>query len=105
ESAIKICSQNQRRKDWWLRIVFSFDIESGWNWFQIPEQKRNEIESRVDVTVISLNRWNITGVQQRLNQHSHEILSSKEIANTVLDATGGWYQLLDEFMGWCVGHT
>ncbi|MCG3209821.1 MAG: hypothetical protein FOGNACKC_03448 [Anaerolineae bacterium] len=105
ESALKICARYQRRKNWWLRIIFSFNVQAGGSWFQIPLQKRNEIENRVDVTMIPLNRWNVTGIQQRLSQHSHEILSSKETAQLVLDATGGWYQLLDQFMEWCTGHT
>lgn len=104
EVALKICHRFKHRRDQWLRVIFAFDPASTWEWLQLPEDKRTDLENRLDA-VIALSRWNLTGVRQRLRQHQPEMLSSEESCQAVLKATGGWHWLLDEFIKQCAGQT
>ncbi len=104
EAAMKICQRYKQRRDQWLRIVFAFDPTSTWKWLQLPEDKRTNLENRLDA-VVTLSRWNLTGIRQRLRQHQPEMLSSEEACQAVLNATGGWHWLLDEFIKQCAQQT
>ena len=65
--AHQVCQRHERSRKRWMRIFFIFDPESTWNWLFLPQQRREEIEDKVDVVTFP-RRWNRVGVRQRLNQ-------------------------------------
>ena len=98
--ALAFCRRQSRRRAQWLRVVLALDPYHTWRWLRLPVEERQGLENQVDATV-SLRRWNLVGVRQRLMQHRPEILSSDDACRAVLGATGGWRFLLDEFIKHC----
>lgn len=104
KAALKVCDRYSKRRDQWLRVIFAFDPISTWEWLQLPMNERESLENQVDVPIV-LTRWDVVGIRQRLNQHQPELLSSDQACKAVLDATGGWHWLLDNFIKRCAGQT
>ena len=96
--AHQVCQLHGRSRKRWMRIFFIFDPESTWNWLFLPQQRREEIEDKVDVVTLP-RRWNRVGVRQRLNQQGK--MDSDEVGRAVLKATGGWPWLLDKLFEHC----
>jgi len=96
--AVQFC--NQVKSKYALRVCLSFDSQSTWQWYQLPAAKREEIEEKVE-TVISLRRWDRLGIKQRLEMG--EIILHDRHLPKLMDVTGGWLTLLDEFIASCKG--
>lgn len=97
-AANRFC-QRRQAKDRWLRVLFFFDPKSTWNWLEIAEPERRNIEDAVDA-VLSPRYWTLSAVRRRLVQHDK--MDKDDIASReVLSATGGWPYLLDELFKRC----
>jgi hypothetical protein len=100
EAAEHICRGLRART---LRVCFSFDPQTAWNWFNLPAENRHSLEERI-VTVVSLKRWDRVSVRQRLEMETWEsgaLNVSDKLVERVLETTGGWDYLLDEFIQHC----
>jgi|CXWL01.1.fsa_nt_gi hypothetical protein len=99
--AVKYCKQIGGRTT--LRVIFGLDPHAAWQWHQIPLEQREALEEQVEVN-LSLKRWDRVGVKQRLEMESgdgKEIIISDRLLSQVIDITGGWPDLLDEFIKNC----
>jgi hypothetical protein len=63
-------------------------------WLQLSEETRSSFESEA-MAVITLRRWTLEGIRQRLRHH--DWMDTDEACLAVLEATGGWSWLLDRF--------
>lgn len=76
-----------------LRIVFVLDPAATWEWVSLTPGTREELEKKVGVP-IAVNRWETTGLVQRLEQHNK--IHNEDALQKILEATQGWPYLLDE---------
>ncbi|MDD5368139.1 MAG: ATP-binding protein [Anaerolineaceae bacterium] len=98
--AMQYCRQVQKRV---LRVCFTIDPQTAWQWQQIPTVNRDEIEQQA-ITTLSLSRWDRIGVKQRLEMESWdggEISPTDRLITKVLEVTGGWPCLVDEYVSRC----
>jgi len=94
---IQFCSREKHRVT--LRVVFGLDSQAAWEWLKMPQEQREALEEQAEVN-FSLKRWDRVGVKQRLEWESgqgKEIMVSDRLLLQVIDSTGGWPNLLDEF--------
>ncbi|GAW94363.1 hypothetical protein [Calderihabitans maritimus] len=89
-SACTVLSRPNRRGRI-VRLAVLFTPGSIQSWFLENDNCWNEIEDRVDVTV-NLKRWDGIMVQRFLSDL--EIPCTQRIANSIIEATGGWPWLL-----------
>lgn len=95
-AAVHYCQQIRSRT---LRVCFEMDSSTAWQWFQLPKENREKIEKRASV-IVTLRRWDHLGIKQRLEMelwNGGEVIVTDHVVNKVLDVTGGWPFLLDEF--------
>ena len=97
QGAVKFC-QARRTKSWWLRLFFVLDSEATWQWFGLPESKREALENVVDTWVVC-RHWDTFGIRQLLAKN--EKVFNEEICELILDVTGGWHILLDHLLENC----
>lgn len=100
--AVHLCNQIRNNK---LRVCFALDSQATWQWFQLPRGQREAVEERVEV-VMSLQHWDSVGIKQRLIMEpgAEEVIPDRLI-NKLIDATGGWPCLLDEYKAPRIGST
>lgn len=99
-SAIQYCRQVPKRV---LRVCFTLDPQMAWQWHQIPAKKREDVEGQAMLTM-SLSRWDRLGIRQRMETEIWEggdIPASDKALTKILDVTGGWSYLLDEYITGC----
>jgi len=96
-AAVQFCTAHVKRA---LRIVFALDALSSWDWFQLPDRDRSILEQN-KVVWVALNRWDHIGIKQRLEQHVPEMIGSDRNCESILEMTGGWPWLLDQFLSRC----
>ena len=99
-AAIQFCNGISRKKT--IRVVFGMDPLAAWQWHQIPREQREALEEKVVVNL--LKRWDQVGIRQRLDMESgngSEIITSERMLPQVVEITGGWPILLDEFISHC----
>lgn len=80
-----------------VRVIFSINSFSAWDWFQLPKEERQEYEENKASTVLWLRRWDMAAVQQRLERAHPDNIAKKEWAERIYEATGGWHLLVEEF--------
>lgn len=99
ESAIRFCRQNSRNQKQRLRVVFQFGPFSTRAWFDIPTEKRIQIEQEEVDVVITLPRWDKVGIQQILERHEPEEWPVSELSiRKILEISGGWPILVDRLI-------
>jgi hypothetical protein len=76
------------------KVVLVADPDAAWEWFRMPESRREEIQHRLDA-VVTPSRWDRRGLLLRLEQA--EIRASAAVSETILEATGGWPWLVDRW--------
>jgi len=94
--AVHLCNQIRNNSNK-LRVCFALDSQAAWQWFQLPRERREAVEERVEV-VMSLQHWDSVGIKQRLIMEpgAEEVIPDRLITK-MIDATGGWPCLLDEY--------
>jgi hypothetical protein len=86
--------QGRSRRSPQVQVLFLFDPMATWMWLQLSEETRSSFESEA-MAVITLRRWTLEGIRQRLRHH--DWMDTDEACLAVLEATGGWSWLLDRF--------
>ena len=100
--AIQLCG-NYEKRHVTLRVVFGLDSQATWQWYQIPREQRESIEEQLEVNLY-LKRWDKFGVKQQLEMESingKEIMVPDRLLSQVVDVTGGWPNLIHEFIRNC----
>lgn len=98
DGVIQFCPKIKNRNT--FKVVFGLDSESTWRWFQIPQHKRDEISENIDMTM-SLALWDRMGIRQWLDMESssnNQIIATDNLVTEILDCTGGWPDLIEEFI-------
>ena len=95
-AAVKFCARCRRA----VRVIFALGPWAAWQWFQLPADRRDEMEEQVGA-IVALRRWDQTGIQQRLEQHKPEMMATERNCRKILEVTGGWPFLLDNFLQRC----
>jgi len=78
----------------WCRVVFLAGPECTLALCELSEEERIELENRVTTT--PLGRWTKSAVSRWLEDQ--EIPSNRELLETILGATGGYWHLIEAFM-------
>ncbi len=94
--ALKFCSSRARE----IRVIFVLGPLATWQWFQLPRERREEVEARVGA-VVSLKQWDLVGISQRMEQHRPELIATETNRQEVHRVTRGWPFLMDEFFRRC----
>jgi len=95
KAALKYCRTFRGRV---LKVFFTLDAQTTWQWFELPRNVRLEIEDQVEV-VLPLTRWDRIGIKQRIEKQlwsDVEVQLTEPLLRKVLDATNGWHNLLEE---------
>ncbi|MBC7227472.1 MAG: hypothetical protein H5T61_09575 [Thermoflexales bacterium] len=95
QAALRFCSGHS-----WARVIFAFGPMAAWQWFQLPWERRENLEENVG-GVVAIRPWDLVGIRQRLEQHKPELMSHDRHCRRVHEVTGGWPFLLDEFLQRC----
>ena len=83
-----------------LRIIFRLGPLTAWRWFQLPSDRREDLEEKVG-TIISIRPLDLLGIQQRLEQHKPELIATERNCRRIQEVTGGWPFLVEEFLRRC----
>lgn len=79
-----------------VRVIFVLGPVTAWQWFQLPRDRREELEQAIGA-VIAIRPWDWIGIQQRLELHGSGWMAPEPICRRVHEVTGGWPFLMDEF--------
>lgn len=91
--AIRWCQKHSRtRTPSQVQVLFLFDPAAIWTWVRVDGKIRQSLEDEAR-TVITLSRWTIEGIRQRLRHR--DWMDTEEVCRKVYEATGGWGWLLD----------
>lgn len=102
KTAAIFCRHHHNKK---IRVVFSLDALNAWKWFQLPPSRRIEVEQAYADVLVTLHRWDKLGIRQLLEQHEPEIPAGDVNIRRIYEATGGWPNLMDQFIDFCRGET
>jgi len=83
-----------------IRIIFSLGPLTAWRWFQLPSDRREDLEEKVG-TIIPIRPLDLLGIQQRLEQHRPELIATERNCRRIHEVTGGWPFLLEELLRRC----
>lgn len=100
QGATLYCRQVSKRV---LRVCFILNPQTAWQWHQIPASRRDPIEDQL-LQNMSLARWDRLGIRQRMELEiwgGEEIPGGEKLVAKIVDVTGGWTYLLDEYLGRC----
>jgi len=103
EEALKFTESRKARKRW-MRLIFTMEPVTAFNWFALPSKKRKMFEERADA-VVHPYKLNTKAIRQRLALSRPEKLHTEDVCNQVKTATGGWPFLLDRFFDICHNDT
>ena len=81
-----------------IKVVFVLNPVNAWSWLRMDPDRRTDLEDRAGV-LITLRRWDQTGIKQRL-EHAR-MMDSSEVCQEVQKVTGGWSFMLDELFRRC----
>ena len=79
-----------------IRVLFVVPPEVAQIWFQVPEEKREELTASGG-RLLLLKRWNDAGLRHWL-EDLHIAPNSDEQRKEILDATGGWPIFMEDFV-------
>ena len=80
-----------------VRVIFAMNAFSTWDWHQLPIETRREYEENKAGAVLWLKHWNLVALQQRLERAHPDNNIKKEWAEKILEVTGGWHMLVEDF--------
>lgn len=92
EQAVSWCREHGSGRRQWSRLLILLDAEATLAWAFIPSERRESLESAVDVA-LAPRRWDSIAIRQRL-EHEQKIHNETVVSKLSL-ATGGWPFLLD----------
>ena len=90
--ALNFCGKRRSQKTI-LRILFLLDQGSTWEWLQLDEALRGEVEVRADAFTVC-RRWDLNGIRQWLRQARK--MDGQDVCEDLLKASGGWGILIKE---------